>query len=103
MQVAIVRGTVVSTQKLPGMTGVKLLWVQFVDEQGQFISQYEVVADRIGAGIDEWILVSRRALAPDSDLDDRDLRPIDALAIGIIDTITLGNNLLYSKKDEYRY
>lgn len=103
MQIAIVRGTVVSTQKLAGMTGVKLILVQFVDEQGQLLPQYEVAADRVGAGIDEWVLISRRALAPDTDPDDRASRPIDALVLGIIDTVSLGNSLLYSKKDEYRY
>jgi carbon dioxide concentrating mechanism protein CcmL len=103
MQIAKVRGTVVSTHKLPGMTGVKLLLVQFIDEQGQLIPQYEVAADRVGAGLDEWVLVSRRALAPDTDPDNPSLRPIDALIVGIIDTVTLGNALLYSKKNEDRY
>jgi carbon dioxide concentrating mechanism protein CcmL len=99
MQIAKVRGTVVSTQKLPSITGIKLLLVQFIDEEGQLLPRYEVVADSVGAGLDEWVLVSRRAIAPHPD---NDLRPIDAMVIGIIDTVTLENRRLYSKKDEYR-
>lgn len=99
MQIAKVRGTIVSTQKLPGITGIKLLLVQFINEEGQLLPKYEVVADSVGAGLDEWVLVSRRALAPGSDNDGR---PVDAMIIGIIDTITLENRRIYDKKDEYR-
>jgi carbon dioxide concentrating mechanism protein CcmL len=99
MQIAKVRGTVVSTQKLPGITGVKLLLVQFIDEEGELLPKYEVVADSVGAGFNEWVLVSRRAIAPHPE---NDLRPIDAMVIGIIDTVTLENRRLYSKKDEDR-
>ncbi|MGB5899224.1 MAG: EutN/CcmL family microcompartment protein [Geitlerinemataceae cyanobacterium] len=99
MQIAKVRGTVVSTQKLPGITGVKLLLVQFINEEGELLPKYEVVADSVGAGFDEWVLVSRRAIAPQPE---DDLRPIDAMIIGIIDTVTLENRRMYSKKDEYR-
>lgn len=101
MQIAIVRGTVVSSHKLPGMTGVKLLLVQFVDEQGQLLPRYEVAADRVGAGSDEWVLVSRRAVAPYP--EESDLRPIDATVVGIIDTVSVDNDLLYSKREEPRY
>jgi carbon dioxide concentrating mechanism protein CcmL len=53
----------------------------------------------VGAGFNEWVLVSRRAIAPHPE---NDLRPIDAMVIGIIDTVTLENRRLYSKKDEDR-
>ncbi|HIK30942.1 MAG TPA: carbon dioxide concentrating mechanism protein CcmL [Oscillatoriales cyanobacterium M59_W2019_021] len=99
MQIAKVRGTVVSTQKLQSLTGVKLLMVQFIDEAGQVLPRYEVVADSVGAGLDEWVLISRRAIAPQPE---NDLRPIDAMVVGIIDTVTVENRRLYSKKDEYR-
>ncbi|MDY7014622.1 MAG: EutN/CcmL family microcompartment protein [Cyanobacteriota bacterium] len=101
MQIAIVRGTVVSTSKLPSLTGVKLLFVQFVDEGGKLQPNYEVAADRVGAGIEEWVLVSRRALAPHP--EGSDVRPIDAMVVGIIDTVSVENRLLYSKKEEARY
>ncbi len=59
MQLARVRGTVVSTQKEPSLRGVKLLLLQLLDEEGQPLPGYEVAADSVGAGLDEWVLVSR--------------------------------------------
>jgi carbon dioxide concentrating mechanism protein CcmL len=63
MQIAIVRGTVVSTQKDPSLQGTKLLLLQFVDADGQPLPRYEVAVDVVGAGNDEWVLVSRGSAA----------------------------------------
>jgi len=101
MQIAKVRGTVVSTHKTPSLTGVKLLVLQFIDENGQVLPKYEVAADTVGAGIDEWVLVTRGSAAR-ADNNGNQSRPLDALVVGIIDTVTIDNNLLYSKRDEYR-
>jgi len=64
MQIAKVRGTVVSTQKDPSLRGVKLLLLQFVDEDG--LPKYEVAADNVDAGADEWVLVGRGSAARSS-------------------------------------
>jgi carbon dioxide concentrating mechanism protein CcmL len=96
MQIAKVRGTVVSTHKAPSMTGVKLLLVQYVDEQGQPIPKYEVAGDTVGAGINEWVLVSRGGAARIE--SGHQQRPLDAMVVGIIDTVTVDNRPLYSKK-----
>ena len=96
MQIAKVRGTVVSTHKTPSMTGVKLLLVQFIDEQGQPLPKYEVAGDTVGAGINEWVLVSRGGAARTE--SGKEHRPLDAMIIGIIDTVTVDNQSLYSKK-----
>jgi carbon dioxide concentrating mechanism protein CcmL len=98
MQIAKVRGTVVSTHKNPSLTGTKFLLLQFMDAQGQPLPEYEVAGDLVGAGVNEWVLVSRGSAARiDPGLEKR---PLDALVVGIIDTITVGNERLYSKKDE---
>lgn len=100
MQIARVCGTVVSTQKEPSLTGVKFLLLQFVDEAGNPLPDYEVAADSVGAGVDEWVLVSRGSAARQAhNLKDR---PIDALVIGIIDTVSVNSGLLYSKRDQDR-
>lgn len=100
MQIARVRGTVVSTQKEPNLQGTKFLLVQLVDDTGQPTAQYEVAADGVGAGIDEWVLVSRgsaaRQVARGAD------RPIDAAVVAIIDTVSVENMRLYSKRDDDR-
>ncbi len=99
MQIAKVRGTVVSTHKTRSLTG-KLLLLQFMDAQGQPLPKYEVAGDLVGAGINEWVLVTRGSAAR---IDDgMEHRPLDALVVGIIDTVTVENSRLYSKKDEER-
>jgi carbon dioxide concentrating mechanism protein CcmL len=100
MQIAKVRGTVVGTHKLQSLTGVKLLLLQYVDEQGTPLPNYEVAADLVGAGFDEWVLVSRGSAARQERSYEQ--RPVDALVVAIIDTVTVENRLLYSKKEQYR-
>ncbi|HEY9811133.1 MAG TPA: EutN/CcmL family microcompartment protein [Halomicronema sp.] len=100
MQLARVRGTIVSTQKEPTLRGVKLLLLQLLDEEGQPLPGYEVAADSVGAGIDEWVLVTRGSAARQS--NESGNRPLDALVVGIVDTVSVDNRLLYSKKDQYR-
>lgn len=100
MQIAKVLGTVVSNHKTRSLTGVKLVLLQLIDAQGQLLPSYEVAGDVVGAGLDEWVLVTRGSAArKDSGNEDR---PLDAMVVGIIDTVTVDNRSLYSKKDEYR-
>lgn len=100
MQIAKVRGTVVSTQKEPSLRGAKLLLLQLLDEEGLPLPEYEVAADNVGAGIDEWVLITRGSAA--RQIPGGENRPLDALVVAIIDTISVDNRLLYSKKDQYR-
>lgn len=101
MQIAKVRGTVVSTQKDPSLRGAKLLLLQFIDESGQLLPNYEVAADiSVGAGLTEWVLVSRGSAA--RQVSGSQERPIDAMVVGIIDTVSVDDRLVYSKKDQYR-
>ena len=100
MQIAKVRGTVVSTHKAPSMTGVKFLLVQYIDEQGELLPKYEVAGDIVGAGIGEWVLVSRGSAARVE--TGQESRPIDATVVGIIDTVSLDNGSLYSKREAER-
>jgi len=100
MQIAKVRGTVVSTHKDPSLTGVKFLLVQFVDEEGRLLPSYEVAADSVGAGLDEWVLVSRGSAARQVLRSEQ--RPVDAAVVAIIDTVSVDNRSLYSKRDQDR-
>ncbi|KST66979.1 EutN/CcmL family microcompartment protein [Mastigocoleus testarum] len=100
MQIAKVRGTVVSTLKDPSLRGVKLLLLQLVDEEGQILPIYEVAADYVGAGVNEWVLLSRGSAA--RKLDGSEQRPLDAAVVAIIDTVNVDNRLIYSKKDDYQ-
>lgn len=100
MQIAKVRGTVVSTQKDPSLQGTKFLLIQLIDEAGNLLPQYEVAGDTVGAGVDEWVLVTRGSAA--RQLAGTERRPLDALVVAIIDTVSVDNALLYSKRDSYR-
>ncbi len=99
MQIAKVRGTVVSNYKEPSLSGVKFLLLQLVDEEGRLLPEYEVAADFVGAGVDEWVLVSRGSAA--RQVQGSQSRPVDAAVVAIIDTVSVGNRSIYSKRDEY--
>ncbi len=100
MQIAKVRGTVVGTHKEPSLRGVKFLLLQLLDHDGNLTDSYEVAADVVGAGTGEWVLVSRGSAARQT--SEGQQRPLDALVVAIIDTVTVDSDILYSKRDEYR-
>jgi carbon dioxide concentrating mechanism protein CcmL len=97
MRLAKVVGTVVSTHKEPSLTGTKFLLVQMLDAAGQELPGYEVAADCVGAGLSEVVLVSRGSAA--RQVSSKDHYPVDALIVAIVDTVSTGNDLTYSKRD----
>ncbi len=100
MRLAKVRGTVVSTVKDESLMGVKLLLVQLIDEAGDLQSDYEVAADVVGAGMGEWVLISRGSSARQQQRYQS--KPVDAAIIAIVDTVSLDNGLLYDKREDFR-
>ena len=100
MQIARVIGTVVGTQKEQSLRGSKFLLLQFIDESGEALPEYEVAIDYVGAGYDEWVLVTRGSAA--RQVPGSETRPSDAAVVAIIDTITAGKRSIYSKKDQDR-
>lgn len=80
--------------------GVKFLVVQLLDENGELLPGYEVAADSVGAGVNEWVLISRGSAARQT--PGGESRPLDAMVIGIIDTVSVDNRRLYSKRDQDR-
>jgi carbon dioxide concentrating mechanism protein CcmL len=99
MRLAVVRGTVVSTQKEPSLTGVKFLMVQYLDLDGNPQPDIEVAADPVGAGVDEWVLVSRGSAARQP--RGNETRPLDAVVIAIVDTVSQSGRSVYSKRDHF--
>ena len=88
-----------STQKEPSLRGIKFLVLQLMDEEGQPLPEYEVAADNVGAGVGEWVLVSHGSAA--RQVPGSEQRPVDAAVIAIIDTVSVDNRALYSKKDQW--
>lgn len=99
MRLAKVRGTVVSTVKDESLMGVKLLLVQLISDAGDLQDEYEVAADVVGAGIGEWVLVSRGSAARQQQRYQD--KPVDAAIIAIIDTVSLDSGLLYDKREDF--
>jgi carbon dioxide concentrating mechanism protein CcmL len=100
MKLAKVMGTVVSTHKEPSLTGTKFLLVQMLDAAGNELPEYEVAADCVGAGLTEVVLVSLGSAARQTSSKDR--YPVDALVVAIVDTVAVGTDLTYSKRDASR-
>ncbi len=104
MFLATVEGSVVSTKKDASMSGRKLLLVrpQLVDEKnpGQFKpgANTIVAVDSVGAGEGELVLFcqgSSARLAPN--LKEA---PVDAVIIGIVDTVDVLGKEVYSAKQQ---
>jgi carbon dioxide concentrating mechanism protein CcmL len=100
VQIAQVCGTVVSNLKSKNLTGIKLLLVQLVDAEGNLLPAYEVAGDIVGAGLNEWVLITTGSAARKE--SGQENRPVDAMVVGIIDTVTVSSGTLYSKKDVER-
>ncbi|MEM6452185.1 MAG: EutN/CcmL family microcompartment protein [Cyanobacteria bacterium P01_D01_bin.105] len=99
MRLAKVRGTVVSTVKDDSLRGVKLLLVQLIEESGNLQDEYEVAADVVGAGVGEWVLISRGSSARQH--QGYNQRPVDAAVIAIVDTVSLDSGLMYDKREDF--
>ena len=102
MFIAKVTGSVVATQKVDSMIGHKLLVVEPYrvdpDDRSRLKSTGRtfVTADTLGAGIGEYVLLTQGSsarLTPET----RHL-PIDAVVIGIVDTVHLEQMCVYDRQ-----
>ena len=103
MFMARVRGNVVTTQKVSKMSGRKLLIIEplRVDEEGKDITptgRCFVAVDSIGAGQDDLVLVTQGSSARMTETTSD--APVDCVVIGIIDTIGVLGETIYSKRNE---
>lgn len=99
MILARVEGSIVATKKNPKMTGSKLLVVRPMVVDSPTAREFKpggstlVAVDALGAGEGELVLVvqgsSARLAAEDKD------SPVDAVVVGIVDTVDLGKTILY--------
>ena len=104
MFLARVEGSVVATKKDPAMSGRKLLLLrpQLVDDKDPTRFRQGantiVAVDSVGAGIGELVMFcqgSSARLAPNL----RDA-PVDAVIIGIVDSVDVLGNQIYSAKQQ---
>ena len=100
MILALVEGTIVATKKNEKMTGSKLLVVRPVFVENPAANAFKkgsstlVAVDSLGAGEGELVLIvqgsSARLATPGKD------SPVDAVVIGIVDTVDVGKTQLTS-------
>ena len=99
MQIARVKGNVVSTNKTEKLQGLKLLIVAPIDlatfeEKGQPV----VAIDTVGAGEGEVVLLCAGSSSRQTALTEN--KPTDLAIVGIIDTIEIGSKTVFRKFDE---
>ncbi len=95
MILAKVLGTVVSTRKDRGLTGLKLLLAREVDAQFQPAGNQVVAVDAVGAGEGELVLIAAGSSARLTETT-KD-RPVDHVICGIVDTVELQGRDVYVK------
>ncbi len=84
MYLARVTGRVVATTRYPGLEGVRMLWIQPIDEQGEDVGAQLVAAVSLAVGpgdLVHYIDGREAALA----LPDETFVPIDATVTGFVE------------------
>jgi ethanolamine utilization protein EutN len=88
MQIGLVIGTVVATQKHPKLDAAKLLLVQPLGLDNAARGTPLLTIDSVGAGIGEKVLIVLEGRAAGAALR-RSAAPVDAAIVGIIDAVEL--------------
>jgi microcompartment protein CcmK/EutM len=95
MQLARVVGSVVATRKEASLTGLRLLLVRPLDDEGRSGQTSLVAADAVGAGPDEVVLIASGSSARQTTMTDK--RPVDAVVMAIVDSWNVGDSVKYKK------
>ena len=99
MILARVEGSVVATKKCDKMTGSKFLFVRPLVVDSPAAREFRpgsntlVAVDSLGAGEGELVLVVQGSSARLA-MENKDI-PVDAVVIGIVDTVDLDKHILY--------
>lgn len=103
MFVAKVTGSMVSTQKVATMVGYKLLVVEpyRVDPKDRSslvtTGRTFIAVDTLGAGVGDYVLLTQGSSARMT--PETKNMPIDAVVVGIVDTVHLEQQCVYSRED----
>jgi ethanolamine utilization protein EutN len=95
LQIGTVTGNVWATRKEENLTGLKFLFVQPELPNGSPIDAPFIAIDRIGAGVGDKVMITRGSAA--ANMTDSSHLPIDALIIGIIDSIDVERGVEHGK------
>jgi microcompartment protein CcmK/EutM len=95
MILAKVAGTVVSTQKVEKMTGMRFLVLQQVDLDGKPTGGSVIAADAVNAGIGEYVLYATGSSARQTEITEK--MPCDAVVMAIVDNWEVQGEFRYKK------
>ena len=104
MFVAKVTGSVVSTEKVETMRGHKLLVVEpfRLDQEGRdkltTTGRTFIAVDMLGAGNGDFVLIAQGSSARFT--PETQSLPVDCLVIGIVDTVNIEQNQIYSRRTD---
>lgn len=98
MLLAKVVGTVVSTQKDPKLTGLKLLLCQQLTLEMKPGSSFVVSVDAVGAGIGEVVVCAAGSSARLTELTQG--LPVDSVVMAIVDSMDVHGEIVYQKHPE---
>lgn len=102
MFVAKVAGSVVATEKVETMRGHKLLVVEPYrldqNERDKLVTTGRtfIAVDMLGAGVDDFVLIAQGSSARFT--PETQHLPIDCVVIGIVDTVNIEKNKVYSRQ-----
>ena len=102
MFVAKVTGSVVSTQKVDVMVGQKLMVVEPYRIEAESretlipTGRTFIAVDTIGAGEEDYVLITQGSSARLT--DETSKLPIDAVIVGIVDTVHIESGCVYSRQ-----
>jgi ethanolamine utilization protein EutN len=96
MRIALVIGSTVSTVKDESIRGRKLLIVRDADTAGKPTGEPYIAVDTVSAGAGDLVMVtagsSARYTSQTTDI------PIDAVIVGVIDSLELSGKVSYRKE-----
>lgn len=95
MIVGEVVGTIVATRKEERLTGLKFQIVKIVNADLKPTGQFLIAADAVGAGTGELVLCAQGSSARLTDKTKEN--PVDAVIMGIIDTIEIQGEKVFEK------
>ncbi|MGN6134929.1 MAG: EutN/CcmL family microcompartment protein [Aureliella sp.] len=104
MFVALVTGSVVSTEKVESMKGQKLLVVEPYRLDGTSRDKLVttgrtfVAVDMLGAGVGDMVLISQGSSARFT--PETNKLPIDTVVIGIVDQVNIEKQSVYSRRHD---
>ena len=95
MTLVIVAGTIIASRRADGIAQPVYLLIERCNQQGAGKGDYLVAIDLMGAKRGEMVLLSAGSSARQTALTDD--KPIDAVIIGIIETIDMRGAVTYQK------